>query len=280
MASATHYQEFDIHSLCYGNEVMTNKNTGAKSIYVSTQKGSNDPAHKIRFQLGKYEAGDIMRAPFGVSKPLPGQDPNSNRRDLDLSIDSDEMLDFLRRLDEHNLEAAVTHSMDWFKKPLEKAVLRDRFKPIVKEPAKVEYRPTARTKLNVDTERNSTQIFMVTKETPPRADGTPGCIDEYVSATINDIQRGSKVMPIVESNGLWLGANQFGMSLLVTHLLVWPTRQSRGIDAFAGLGAPKCVPGDNNAIRHTGGAVEYGINSGGVGGMYGDAVDDDMLDVS
>lgn len=259
--STPNFKEFDLTSLHYGNEVMTNKNTGAKSIYVSTQAGSNDPTHKVRFQMGIYDT-DLLRAPFGVSKLMPSQDPSSTRRDLDLSIDTDELLDFLRRLDEQNLEAAVQHSMDWWKKSLDKAVLRDRFKPIVKEPSKAEYRPTAKTKLIVGAERNNTQIFLVTKETPSTPDA-PGKIEEYKPIAMGDIPKGCKALAVVETNGLWLGANQFGMSLMVTHLLVWPTRQYKGIEAFAGLGTPRI--GDSASPIANG------------GGMYGGAMDDEML---
>ena len=46
---------------------------------------------KIRFQLGDFTTGDLLRAPFGVSKPME-QQLNAARRDLDLSVDSDELL--------------------------------------------------------------------------------------------------------------------------------------------------------------------------------------------
>ena len=260
------YKEFDISALAYGTEVRTNKNTGAKSVDVTTCAGSNADEHKIRFQLGIYD-GELLKAPFGVSKPAPQQE-NSTRRDLDLSVESDTCLDFLKRLDERNLEAAVEHSMDWFRKPLDKAVLRDRFKPIVREPTKVEYRPTARTKIVVDAERNNTQIFRVTKETPA-AGGAPARIDEYVPATMADIQKGSKVMAIVETNGLWLGANQFGMSLNITHLIVWPARQTRGIEFFAGLGAPKMGAADPYPVAP----------APATGSMFAQSVDEEMLDL-
>ena len=260
------FKDFDLNNLNYGSEVMTNKNTGAKSIYTSTQPGSNDSAHKVRFQMGIYDT-DLLRAPFGVSKLMPSQDPNSTRRDLDLSIDSEDLLTFLRRLDEQNLEAAVQHSMDWWKKPLDKAVLRDRFKPIVKEPNKAEYRPTAKTKLIVGADRNNTQIFLVTKETPSTPE-TPGTIQEYVPITMADIPKGCKALAVVETNGLWLGANQFGMSLMVTHLLVWPTRQTRGIEAFAGLGTPRIGDSIPQPLP-----PRPSTN----GGMYGGVVDDEML---
>lgn len=253
IANMASYHEIDIDAFEYGTEVNTNKNTGAKSVHVSTQAGSNSPEHKLRFQLGSYDA-ELMRAPFGVSKMMQGQE-NNTRRDLDLSIDSDEMLDFLRKLDERNLHAAVEHSQDWFKKNLDKAVLKDRFKTLVKDAAKIEFRPTVKTKLVVDAERGTnTQFFLVTKSTPSTGDST-GRVEEYVPATMADLQKGSKVIVIVETNGMWIGANQFGMSLNATHVLIWPNRQVQGIEAFAGLGAPRRVT-ETGGSRPTGGGFD------------------------
>lgn len=209
---ATTWQQIDLKSLDYSHEILTNKYTGAKTVNVSTEPGSKDREHRIRFQLGSIE--EPLRAPFGVSKPKENQE-NTSRRDLDLSIDNDDLLDFLRKLDASNLDAAVERSTDWFKKEIAKPVLADRFKPIVKEPNRAEYRPTAHTKMVVDAERNNTQIFLVSKETPAGPDG-PARIDEYEPITFRDIPKGAKVMAVVETNGLWLGSNQFGMSLNVS----------------------------------------------------------------
>lgn len=230
------YQDFDMNCLSYASEVNVNKKTGAKSVKVSTVPGSNSIEHNVRFQLGVYETGELLRAPFGVSTPMQGQEA-SVRRDLDLSIESDDMVAFLRALDERNLQAAVDNSMAWFKREIDKPVLRDRFRPLVKDPppSHPEYRPTVRTKLVVDAERGNTDIFLVTKED---TSGPVPRIVNYERVSMNEIARGSKVIAIVESNGCWIGANQFGMSLTLTSLLVWPTRQSRGIEAFALAHAP------------------------------------------
>lgn len=272
MAMLTH-ADFNIDALEYSREVRTNKNTGAKSVDVTTVKGSNDPAHKVRFQLGVY-SDHMMRAVFGVSKPPPGQE-NSNRRDIDLSIESDEVLTFLRRLDERNLQAAVDNSMDWFKKSIDKAVLRDRFKPIVKDSAKPEYRPTAKTKLIFDAERNNTQIHLVTKEVPAQ-NGMPPRVEQYKPITMGEIPRGAKAVAIVEANGVWLGANQFGMSLVLRQLIVWPTQRTQGIEAFVGLGGtPMCAPADTGYLPPP--PATYATVP--PPGIYADTLDDDMADV-
>ena len=234
--SAT-YKTIDIDTIDYKNEITINKNNGAKNVYVSTQKGSNAMEHRLRFQMGVY-GSEVMRAVYGVSTPLNGQD--ERRRALDLSIDSDELLTFLTRLDDNNKAAALKNAQEWFKKPLTAAEVEAFYVPIVKPSNKPDmYRPTARTKLIIDSERNNSQLFMVTKE----SSGSAGRIEKYEPATINDIQKGCKTIPIVETSGLWFAQKSFGMSLVVSHLLVWPARQVRGIEAFMLPGdAPQLAP--------------------------------------
>ena len=101
------YRDVDISALDYREDIMVNKNTGAKNCYVSTQKGSNDPAHKLRFQLGTYDT-EFLRAVYGVSTPFQQgpQQADNGRRSLELSLDGDEVLDFLNKLDENTLEKA------------------------------------------------------------------------------------------------------------------------------------------------------------------------------
>lgn len=231
MSNCQTYQTVDLETLDYKKELNVNKMNGSKSVYCSTQKGSNDPQHRLRFQMAEYGGGDkeIMRAVYGVSTPLQGQ-PDS-RRALDLSIDSDELLAFLMKLDARNKAAALENAQEWFKKPLTAAEVEAFYVPIVKQSTKAEYRPTARTKLIMDTGRNDSQLFMVTKETPA-AGGAKARIDGYEPVGVNDIQKGCRTIPIVETNGLWFAQKSFGMSLVITHLLVWPKRQVSGIEAF------------------------------------------------
>jgi hypothetical protein len=238
--TAVLYSTIDLADLDYSKDQHVNRMTGAKSAPVSTVKGSNEYEHRMRLQLGSYD-GPHMRAVFGVSTPRDGQG-DATRRALDLSIESDELLSFLQSLDESNKRAAHTHSMDWWKRQMNETEIEAFYTPIVKPSLKSEYRPNARTKIVVGAEKNNTQIFVVKRETPAKPDGTPATIDECVPGTMDDITKGCKCIPIIEAPSIWFAQKSYGMSLTVTHLLVWPNRASarRGIDAFTfgGAGVP------------------------------------------
>lgn len=224
------YREISVERLAYKNELSISKLTGAKSVYVSTCAGSfNDPQQKLRFQMGFYPE-ELMRAVYGVSDPLAGQD-GSKKRTLDLSIDSDELLSFLTRLDENNLTAAQHYTSEWFKRSLDQQSIRSFYNPIVK-PGREGFRPTARTKIVIDQESpNKTQFFVVRKEAQ-QTDLQNASIEEYEPGTMHDIEKGCRVLPIVETPGLWFAQNSFGMTLNCTHILIFPSRTPRGINAF------------------------------------------------
>lgn len=244
MSTTKTFKDISPSALYYNKEVTTNKQTQARNVYVSTQQGSTDPAHKLVFQMAVFDT-DMLRAPYGVSEPYGGgnQQSDSNRRELGLSIDSDALLDFMGRLDQANKQAAVDNAPEWWKKPLSTAEVEAFYSPLIKPSTNPErYRPTAKTKLILDGP-NATSIWSVVQDKPADAHG-PAAILEYKPATIQDVTPGCKVMAIVQTSGLWfMGKTSFGMSLVVTHLLVWPRRQNRGIEAFMlpGGGVPKCV---------------------------------------
>jgi hypothetical protein len=222
MAMTTTYREVNLDTLDYKKELKTNQNTGAKTVYMSTVPGSNDPSHKLRFQLGTTD--ELLRAVYGLSIPLPGQD--ERRRALDLSIDNDELLDFLKKLDEKNINAAVDNSPEWFKKQMDKNTVCNNYTALVKMPNKAEYRPTVKTKVVVDS-NNNTNIYVVRSES-----GGAGSELTYTEGSINDITKGCKCLAVVEAAGLWFAQKAFGMSLVCTHLLIWPSSQKQGIGAF------------------------------------------------
>lgn len=233
------YTDADISALDYSNELILMK-TGAKSAPVSTVKGSNKSVDRLRVQLGEYD-NEFMRAPFGLSEPH-ASNKDSTRRAFDLSIDSDKMLVFLTSLDEKNKQAARDNSFAWFKKQLTDAEIDAFYTPIVKPSSKPEYRPTVRTKVVV--EGTTTQVFVVTKETPSTAD-SPGTIDEVVEGSIEDLSKGCRCIPIVECPSVWFAQKSFGMSLTASHILVWPMRHKRGLEAFSFANGPPKIAAQN-----------------------------------
>lgn len=258
------YNAVDISMFRYSSMPFINQNTGSKSIALSVNgvepNATGAPNHesKLRFQLGSYESGEFCRAPYGVSSPyLNG--PDNGKRNLDLSVETDDMLAFLRSIDAKNKDAACAHTQEWFKnKNLTPDNLSAFYTALIKESSKPEYRPTVRTKFVMEGERNATQVFVVKAESPPNEDGSPGKILEFDVGSIVDVTRGCKCIPIVESNGMWVnGMNSFGLTLTITHLLVWPMRRARGIEAFALANMPSRAEGQGNGAA----ACPFGNNN-------------------
>lgn len=218
MATTTLFTQVDIDNLEY--KAPRQNQSGGKTVFVSTVPDSNDFQHRLRFQMSEDQETGLQTALFGVSNPMPGQE--DKRRALDLSIDSEQLMAFLARLDKHNVAVAVKNSQEWFKKQLDHAQVESMYIPLVKQPPPdTKFKPTVRTKLKVNEQYNS-NVWL--------ADGTANV--EYRRGLYTDIFKGSKCMAIVETSGLWFASRTFGMSLVVSDILVWPNDRQGGINSF------------------------------------------------
>ena len=210
----------DLSNLEY--KAPTNNRSGGKVVHVSTVPGSSDWKDRIRFQMSEDDRQNLQTAIWGLSTPLPGQD--SNRRTLELSIESPALKQFLETLDKKNLETAVAQSPEWFRKTVDADAIKQMYVPLSKEPTKADQKPTVRVKVKCG-DGYPTNIYVV-QDTD--ADGNLS----YVKGTPDDLTRNVKCLVMVETVGLWFMSRQFGMSLSATEILVWPNRRSTGIDAF------------------------------------------------
>lgn len=221
MSTAT-FSDINVKNLWYGDP-QPNK-TGGKNVNVSTVSGSTDYKHRIRFQMSKDQNTGLQTAIYGVSNPLPGVEADK-RRSLDLSVEDEDLCKFLKDLDAKNIDIACSKSQEWFKKDFDRNMIENMYVPLFKPSNNPEkYSPTVRTKLKI-AEQYNTDIWIVTSN----AGEEPL---QYKRGSMNDISKGSKVMAIVETGGLWFAARQFGMSLTLTHILVWPSIRPQGVNAF------------------------------------------------
>lgn len=195
--------------------------SGGKVVHVSTVPGSTDYKDRIRFQMSENDKLNLQEAVWGLSTPLPGQD--SNRRTLELTIESPQLLTFLEKLDRNNLNTAVKQAPEWFRKSVEEDAVRNMYVPLVKPPSKPDQKPTVRVKVKCG--EYPTNIYVVT-DTDEQGNIT------YSQGTSEDLTRKVKCLVMVETVGLWFMSRQFGMSLTATQVLVWPNRRSTGIDSF------------------------------------------------
>lgn len=180
---------------------------GAWNSYIDVAKGVRQTP---RAQLAQCVAK------FGVSS-APEQNPNSTRRNLDISVTDPAMIEFFKAVDKMNCEAAAKHSKSTFNKEYSAEMLHETiYLKTLKWDEEKKYEPLIRTKVVVGGDpRNHTKIYVVT--------GTDGeGNDVYEEGTIDDITKRSRVVPIVDFRGLWFASRQFGMSVVCKTIMVWP----------------------------------------------------------
>ena len=194
--------------------------SGGKVVKVTTVPGSVEWKDRIRFQMSENNETNLQQAVWGLSTPLAGQDPS--RRTLELTVESADLMRFLEQLDAKNVDCAVKHSTEWFKKSLEPEAIKNMYVKLIKDPTKEGQKPTVRVKVKCGD--YPTNIFIVQST----EDGSL----EYTKGTHEDLTRNVKCLAMVESAGLWFMSRQFGMALTATDILVWPNRRTTGIEAF------------------------------------------------
>jgi hypothetical protein len=190
------------------SKLRKNKN-GGKAIYLSNN------GNQFLMQL------PFMRAPFGLSSYT---DPATNKvtsHSLDLSFDKsepgvEELESKFKELDELIINTVAENSQEWLGKNFNKAVLKEAlYKPIVK-PSKGDYASTIKLKILTDAR---------TGEFIPESYNS-----RREAVTLDSIEKGQKVMSIVDFNQIWFIDNKFGVTVRLKQCLLEPSKK---LPAFA-----------------------------------------------
>jgi hypothetical protein len=204
------------------SKLRKNKN-GGKTVYLNA--GDNK---KLYLQL------PFMRSPYGLSA-FTDEGTGRTTYSLDLSFDSDnteamELHDSLKELDELIVNTVAENSKEWLGKEFNVAVLREAlYKPIVR-PGKEPYPSTL--KLKVATKPDGSfvpEAYNVRKE----------------PVTLDTIEKGQKVMAIVDVSSIWFIDNKFGVTIRLQQSLL---EQSTKLPSFAfqGLDLPDTVDAEED----------------------------------
>tara|TARA_Y100000389_G_scaffold64099_1_gene60107 strand:- start:474 stop:1160 length:687 start_codon:yes stop_codon:yes gene_type:complete len=192
-----------------------NKN-GGKTVYINS--GDNKKNY-IQFPF--------MRSPFGLST-FTDEGTGRTTYSLDLSFDSDNedaMLvhSKLKELDEIIVNTVAKNSKEWLGKEFNVAVLKEAlYKPMVR-PGKEQYPSTM--KLKILTKPDGTfvpEAYTMQRESTP----------------VDSIEKGQKVMCIVDLSSIWFIDNKFGVTMRLQQCLL---EQSTKLPSFAfqGLDLPE-----------------------------------------
>lgn len=198
--------------------IKKNKN-GGRTVYLNSAAGN-----KLLIQL------PFMRSPFGVSTYID-EATNRTSYSLDLSFDADnedavKLQKKLSDLDELIVNTVATNSKEWLGKPYNVAVLKEAlYKPLIRG-GKEQYASTL--KLKVLKKDNG--------------DFVPEAYDTArKQISVDTIEKGQKVLCIVDLSSIWFIDNKFGVSVRLQQVLV---EQSTKLPSFAFVG----LAAENNEV--------------------------------
>ena len=203
-----------------------NKN-GGKTVYINS--GDNKKNY-IQFPF--------MRSPFGLST-FTDEGTGRTTYSLDLSFDPDNedaMLvhSKLKELDEIIVNTVAKNSKEWLGKEFNVAVLKEAlYKPMVR-PGKEQYPSTM--KLKILTKPDGTfvpEAYNMQRESTP----------------VDSIEKGQKVMCIVDLSSIWFIDNKFGVTMRLQQCLL---EQSTKLPSFAFQGLDLPEPEEDGEVDEEG----------------------------
>lgn len=208
---------FDPSTVCF-SKLRKNKN-GGKAVYLN---GTGN--RKIYLQL------PYMRAPFGLSS-FTDEATHRTSYSLDLSFDNDDaaLVDLeaaFKQLDELVINTVAENSVEWLGKKYNVNVMREAlYKPLVR-PGKGAYAAMMKLKVLSDTR---------TGEFVPDAYNA-----SREPVKLDTIEKGQRVMTIIDLNQIWFIDNKFGISARLQQVLLEPSKKLPAF-AFQGVAAPSAV---------------------------------------
>ena len=189
------------------SKLRKNKN-GGKAVYLNA--GDNKKLY-VQFPF--------MRSPYGMSA-FTDEGTGRTTYSLDLSFDSDnteamELHDKLKELDDIIVNTVAANSKEWLGKEFNVAVLKEAlYKPMVR-PGKEQYPSTIKLKVL----------------TKPDGDFVPEAYSmQREKVPIDTLEKGQKVMAIIDLNQIWFIDNKFGVTIRLQQALF---EQSAKLPSFA-----------------------------------------------
>lgn len=184
---------------------------------------SEEEKGSVQFQVGKHP-GVKCRLPFGISAPME-ENTTSDKRTLQIALRSKDEVSFIKQLDDFVIKTAVARTDNWFphKKAEDKLTERDirrLYKPMLEIPDNEEYDPMVKTKITISG-KQQTKVFIM------REINGKFFHDE---GTLDDVRQGAECLVALRLGYMWFTASQFGATLLIPKIVVFP--QATGRDDF------------------------------------------------
>lgn len=219
-------------------ETKTNP-SGGKSIYISRHPISTDPQHNLTFQLSpedSWHSGRFLtKAKFGIDSPMENSKDDC-KRSLNLTAEDPGIFAWLKQLEDVVIGMATERSEELWGKKTDEPIVRDKLMSVCKEPPpdRAEFKPLIKTKIILkdpmrDDQKNVTAVFLAENVMAPSTQFPQGKIDlTPVDDPLRAVTRGSSCLAKVRVGSVWKSPIGFGISLMVTHLIVWPAENTTG----------------------------------------------------
>ena len=217
-------KDISFDSIHFGKLENADKEKKKKQFRVPVYKNASSEEPRNQFNLVKFDPKFYMEAPYGLDEVQEGE--KGDRRGMVLKVEDEDTVEALRALDRLVLKTAVERSEEWFKSaaPLSYEVVKDRYKPLLKEPTERYNFYSIKVKVKcggqVPTKMYS-QERMYTKKT--------------VEGSTDDITRGAHIVPMVSwAYGVYFAGASFGLSVQVEQMLIVPAaaKVQSVVDAF------------------------------------------------
>jgi|TARA_B110000503_G_scaffold22594_1_gene35045 hypothetical protein len=212
------FSEFNASNVSF-SKLRKNKN-GGKAVYLNSSDNK-----KVFVQL------PFMRSPYGLSA-YTDEATGRTSYSLDLSFDADnaesaQFLESMTALDDIVVNMVADNSKEWLGKKFNVAVLKEAlYKPIVR-PGKEQYPATMKLKILTKSDGSFVpEAYNMQRE----------------SVSLDTIEKGQKVLAIIDLNQIWFIDNKFGVTIRLQQVLL---EQSEKLPSFAFQGLD--LPGANDA---------------------------------
>lgn len=212
------FSEFNASNVSF-SKLRKNKN-GGKAVYLNSSDNK-----KVFVQL------PFMRSPYGLSA-YTDEATGRTSYSLDISFDADnaesaQFLETMTALDDIVVNMVADNSKEWLGKKFNVAVLKEAlYKPIVR-PGKEQYPATMKLKILTKSDGSFVpEAYNMQRE----------------SVSLDTIEKGQKVLAIIDLNQIWFIDNKFGVTIRLQQVLL---EQSEKLPSFAFQGLD--LPGANDA---------------------------------
>ena len=212
------FSEFNASNVSF-SKLRKNKN-GGKAVYLNSSDNK-----KVFVQL------PFMRSPYGLSA-YTDEATGRTSYSLDISFDADnaesaQFLESMTALDDIVVNMVADNSKEWLGKKFNVAVLKEAlYKPIVR-PGKEQYPATMKLKILTKSDGSFVpEAYNMQRE----------------SVSLDTIEKGQKVLAIIDINQIWFIDNKFGVTIRLQQVLL---EQSEKLPSFAFQGLD--LPGANDA---------------------------------